>query len=570
MTNGGVTPPEPTFPEKLYVVGQVDGATEWAANHGVLLVKDGSVYTIESIRVEDAGEGSGYFGLATQLGAAADSWNGATGLNGGDRYGAQTKDAPLAPGTPATIVKFAADVNASAAYSWKVAAGNYSLTADLDAMTISIVKKDDPTPPEPEYPELYIRGSFTDNEAKPEYKMTREGKVYTITGIEIPEGGKFKIADNTSNWTVNFGGTGIEGVLGEQTDELANGTEKNAWFNSSVNFTVAKKLTNATVTFTFEGAKTGVANKIKVEGTVVDDPQPENPDLYIIGLNNDWNNFPASNKFTHAEGTTVYTLELASMAAGTNFKFCPENWGGEGEHLYVFGAENADNGKITEAKLNTSINMKRSDTGSANFVTDPKLKDVKITLDINYTTQVYTMKLEGTVDTEPVTIPEHPEFYLVGTFAQSTTGGWDTIDDWKFICDEATNTYTIEGKTFEADAQFKIAPKNWEYPEIVFGAATAEQAVTFNEAINLTKGNDASKNFKFTEKAENVKLVFKYVADGTSTLTVTKASGIDGIESGIDGEAEYYNMQGVRVMNPEEGIYIVRRGNKVTKEIVRK
>ena len=696
VTNGGVTPPEPTFPENLYVVGQVDGATKWAANHGVLLVKDGSVYTIESIKVEDAGEGSGYFGLATQLGATADSWNGATGLNGGDRYGAQTKDAPLAPGTPATIVKFAADVNASAAYSWKVAAGTYSLTADLDAMTISIVKKDDPTPPEPEYPELYIRGSFTNYEAKPEYKMTREGKVYTLSGIEIPAdakfkisddtdnwainfggtgvegvegeqtdelangteknawfnssvnftvakkltnatvtftfegakdgvankikvegtevvtppepeypelyvrgtmtdynvmpeykmtregkvytlsgieipaGAKFKISDNTDNWAINFGGTGVEGVEDEQTDELANGTEKNAWFNSSVNFTVAKKLTNATVTFTFEGAKPGVANKIKVEGTEVDDPQPENPDLYIIGLNNDWNNFPASNKFTHAEGTTVYTLELASMAAGTNFKFCPENWGGEGEHLYVFGAENADNGKITEAKLNTSINMKRSDTGSANFVTDPKLKDVKITLDINYTTQVYTMKLEGTVDTEPVTIPEHPEFYLVGTFAQSTTGGWDTMDDWKFTCDEATNTYTIEGKTFEADAQFKIAPKNWEYPEIVFGAATAEQAVTFNEAINLTKGNDASKNFKFTEKAENVKLVFKYVADGTSTLTVTKTSGIDGIESGIDGVAEYYNMQGVRVMNPEEGIYIVRRGNKVTKEIVRK
>ena len=34
--------------------------------------------------------------------------------------------------------------------------------------------------------------------------------------------------------------------------------------------------------------------------------------------------------------------------------------------------------------------------------------------------------------------------------------------------------------------------------------------------------------------------------------------------------AVYYNLQGVEVANPDNGIYIVRRGNKVTKEIIRK
>lgn len=45
--------------------------------------------------------------------------------------------------------------------------------------------------------------------------------------------------------------------------------------------------------------------------------------------------------------------------------------------------------------------------------------------------------------------------------------------------------------------------------------------------------------------------------------------GIDSIS--VDGEAaEYYNLQGVRVNNPAAGeLYIVRRGNKVSKEIVR-
>lgn len=35
-----------------------------------------------------------------------------------------------------------------------------------------------------------------------------------------------------------------------------------------------------------------------------------------------------------------------------------------------------------------------------------------------------------------------------------------------------------------------------------------------------------------------------------------------------EAEAEYYNLQGVRVMNPGHGLYIVRKGNKVSKVIL--
>lgn len=37
----------------------------------------------------------------------------------------------------------------------------------------------------------------------------------------------------------------------------------------------------------------------------------------------------------------------------------------------------------------------------------------------------------------------------------------------------------------------------------------------------------------------------------------------------FNGEPEYYNIQGQRIMNPEKGFYIVRRGNKVSKVILR-
>lgn len=35
-----------------------------------------------------------------------------------------------------------------------------------------------------------------------------------------------------------------------------------------------------------------------------------------------------------------------------------------------------------------------------------------------------------------------------------------------------------------------------------------------------------------------------------------------------DAPAEYFNLQGIKALNPGKGIYIVRRGNKVTKEVI--
>ncbi len=42
----------------------------------------------------------------------------------------------------------------------------------------------------------------------------------------------------------------------------------------------------------------------------------------------------------------------------------------------------------------------------------------------------------------------------------------------------------------------------------------------------------------------------------------------EAIESS-DAPAVYYNLQGVEIKNPSNGIYIVRRGNQVSKEFIR-
>lgn len=62
------------------------------------------------------------------------------------------------------------------------------------------------------------------------------------------------------------------------------------------------------------------------------------------------------------------------------------------------------------------------------------------------------------------------------------------------------------------------------------------------------------------------------LADGMPILAWQDATGAgisDIVTDSSDAPAVYYNLQGIKVANPENGIYIVRRGNKVSKEIIR-
>ena len=48
------------------------------------------------------------------------------------------------------------------------------------------------------------------------------------------------------------------------------------------------------------------------------------------------------------------------------------------------------------------------------------------------------------------------------------------------------------------------------------------------------------------------------------------STGVEAVEiEDADAPVEYYNLQGVRVANPQNGLYIVRKGNKVSKQIIR-
>ena len=128
---------DPIIPEKVYLMGNVNGGT-WAADYGIEAVGNDGVYEWKSIEIGESFEGNGYFSFATKLGANADDWN-ATGPNTGNRYGAIAENESVVAGGKYEVETFIPGVNASGAYSWMIAAGScLDLTLDLNEMTLKV------------------------------------------------------------------------------------------------------------------------------------------------------------------------------------------------------------------------------------------------------------------------------------------------------------------------------------------------------------------------------------------------------------------------------------------------
>ncbi len=83
----------------------------------------------------------------------------------------------------------------------------------------------------------------------------------------------------------------------------------------------------------------------------------------------------------------------------------------------------------------------------------------------------------------------------------------------------------------------------------------------------------ATTDFAATAAAADASsLAFATVGDTATdfALYTNDAAGIDDITvDNSDAPVEYYNLQGVKVTNPANGLFIVRQGNSISKQIIR-
>lgn len=179
----------------------------------------------------------------------------------------------------------------------------------------------------------------------------------------------------------------------------------------------------------------------------------------------------------------------------------------------------------------------------------------------NYVTAIQNAKVVFDPEAKTLTVTGTPvsnlELYISGNMSGPD---WPVPgNDGSIAMTENDGIYSAT-VSFTAGNEFKVFGKGWS-PE--FGVPADDTPALSPENLTLILAK-SGKNIK-------VNMTGQYVVSfnlSTFELKLTSATGIS--QTTIKAEApEYYTLHGVKVASPSHGIYIVKRGTAVTKEIVR-
>lgn len=130
---------------------------------------------------------------------------------------------------------------------------------------------------------------------------------------------------------------------------------------------------------------------------------------------------------------------------------------------------------------------------------------------------------------------------------------------WKYQEKSGDPTWFESGHMREVAAFFLAHPDL--YMNTINFDLTEPSTVTIGYHKDLNQNNYANPVFDFK---------LEYFDPNYSGYDVTGGSGVaDLVVEDENAPVEYYNLQGIRVANPENGLYIVKQGNKVTKRIIK-
>ena len=146
------------------------------------------------------------------------------------------------------------------------------------------------------------------------------------------------------------------------------------------------------------------------------------------------------------------------------------------------------------------------------------------------------------------------------------------VDFTKGVCTPALDDEWINGGSLSiqfciaGDCQIVDPGKQLEKQ----GSLTAGE--NFSTEIELTVGQMGSEQ-TFEDLAIDAEFTVSCTLGSESTSVVfyldKKSAGVNDIAVDANAPAEYFDLQGRRVANPENGIYIVRQGSKVTKQVIK-
>lgn len=414
----------------------------------------------------------------------------------------------------------------------------YSSVSGAAKLTFSIGGEVPPTPSP-----LYAVGAWCGWNPSAPSEFTYENSVYTITlGSKDDESswvGEFKMSTTKGETASDWAGfeAGVICVADDQKIEenskeypLAIGGNANIAFGWPSEWTVTVNLETKTI------SAVAATEKPIVQ---VGDP------LYITGANG---SFDAVNpaEFTYDAAKDIYTYDLVNPVYGFKISTAKGTWDafdGAGFHI---------DGNLTPNVVTTLLEGKPS--GNINIVPNG---DYTIVVDLTN----MTIEAQGSA---VVTSPD--QFFVIGNLA---------VGDWN---PGMGVELTKNGNIFEGDAEMtggyfsfteKLSPVSGDWNQIGqrYGAAANDQETHLNSPLPFQKGENAFNIWDYSEYPQNVHFVVDFE---NMTVTISTATGVEDIAIDAAAPAEYYNLQGIRVAQPESGkLYIVKQGEKVSKMLVK-
>lgn len=261
-------------------------------------------------------------------------------------------------------------------------------------------------------------------------------------------------------------------------------------------------------------------------------------DWYLIGAFNGWSLSDPAAKFTD-KGAGIFELEMAEVS--TSFKINDGTWANQ----YGAGAGKVELG--TPYTLSTD-----GGSGNINFLNMDAIQNAKFVLDTNNGTLLVTGE-EKVIE---------KVWYICGIGGNYEVWGDKTYEFTKTATD---GIYELIGLDIAAGTTsgFKISTANWaEQYGAVEGSGASIQYGQFSAVLGeVSFGGDVP--IGLTGKWD---VTWDY---NNLTVSFKQNTGVQEIEFNTNEAIEYFNLQGVRVENPANGLYIAKQGNKVAKVLVK-
>lgn len=384
-----------------------------------------------------------------------------------------------------------------------------------------------PEPQQPELPEYYVRGAMTGSDwpALEEFKFTLEGENYSWTPAEpvlFSNGQNFKIAEAEWNnaTTLSAGDDNVDVNIAAGTEYTVT---THAFGGGNMRMNANINVSNITLT----KAENGYT--MIVTGT----PVVEIPEKFLISydLGSGWD-------FNHAmtKDGKVFTADFTVTGETGYITFTTaemNNWTvADGGARYGSGSTDISIEPGTSYPLVESsdkcFKMPKGDYTATITVADNGNLSVVFTSPEPIVYQVYFDN----------SIAQWSNVYVYYWGGSAPAMKWEEAREMTAI-DRANNMYTYIFKDG--------VPAN-----LIFKSDNGQQ----------------TKDLEF--KNETVyKAVSQDANDGNKWICELGQTGVENVEVDADVPAVYYNLSGVRVANPANGLYIVVRGTKVTKEYIR-